>query len=139
MGSKKASKNLKNQKMNPEVYKLRKRVMNLIYEAKELDPTIPRLNVRVTHDHERILGQARLNQNIIWISERAITASEFDLRTIVFHEVLHAVYGIEHDESCPLMKAIHKPMNKRQCEYHFKKWVKIGQTQGKGDQELQSA
>lgn len=79
-------------KMNSDVYKLRRRVIDLIYEIKEL-VDLPRVEVRITDNHESILGQGTKGQfrgrSWIWISERAIKASEFDLRTIVYHEVLH--------------------------------------------------
>jgi hypothetical protein len=120
---KKKSKQLKNKDMNNEVYALRRRVMNFIYEAREL-AEMPRVEVRITDNHERILGQARMSGNIIWITERAVTYSDFDLRTIVFHELLHAVFGVEHDEGCKLMKAIHEPLTKSEVHKLFKGWVK---------------
>jgi hypothetical protein len=44
---KKKSKQLKNKDMNNEVYALRRRVMNFIYEAREL-AELPRVEVRIT-------------------------------------------------------------------------------------------
>lgn len=122
------TKKLKNKEMNTQTYKLRKEAMKFVYEAKLLDPTLPRITVRITDNADTILGMARFNKNIIWIVEKSITKNQYDLRTVVFHEILHAVYGIHHDESCPLMKAIHSPLSKRDCEYHFKKWIKRSQT-----------
>ena len=114
-------------KMNSDVYKLRRRVIDLIYEIKEM-VNLPRVEVRITDDHESILGQGTKGQfrgrSWIWISERAIKASEFDLRTIVYHEVLHAVFGVNHDESCPLMKPTHTPLEKREAQKLFMKWAK---------------
>ena len=42
------------------------------------------------------------------------------LRNIVFHEIAHAVYGTEHDESCPLMQsALNTILNKEDCLKHL--------------------
>ena len=114
---------MKNKEMSPEVYALRRQAIEMIYEAKKLVPDLPRLTVRITDNHERTLGKGWMKQNVIWLSERAVTGKDFDLRTIVFHEILHACYGIQHDESCPLMRAIHKPLSKAQCERLFLKWA----------------
>lgn len=120
-------KKLKNKESGAETYALRRRVMALIYEIKEL-VDIPRVEVRITDDHASVLGMGTMGpsrgRSWIWITERAITASEFDLRSIVYHEVLHAVYGVEHDESCPLMKPTHTPLSKAQAQKHFMKYAK---------------
>jgi hypothetical protein len=124
---------LQNKTMNPETYKLRRKVIDMIYEIKELvgkhGGSFPRVEVRVTEDHERILGKASMgrSKSIIWITERAITASEFDLRSIVYHEVLHTVYRIEHNESCPLMKPLHSPLSKAEVQRHFLKYIFLPQ------------
>jgi hypothetical protein len=118
------TKMVKNKEMNEATYKLRRRVMELIYEIKDL-ADIPRVEVRITDDHERVLGLGTMSGTpVIWITERAITASDFDLRTVVYHEVLHAVFHIKHDEKCPLMKATHSPLSKGEAQKHFMKWVK---------------
>lgn len=112
-----------NKKMNQDTYILRQEVMKLIYEAKQLVPSLPRITVRITHDHQSILGMGRIGGNQIWISERAISCNEFDLRAIVFHEILHAVFSLPHDNSCPLMKPVHSPLSKKEAQNHFIKWV----------------
>ena len=109
--------------MNNQTYKLKKEAMKFIYEAKALDPSLPRITVRITDSHSKTLGVGRFGKNIIWITEDAVNNPNYDLRTIVFHEILHAVYSVEHDEKCPLMKAIHTPLAKKYCEKHFKKWI----------------
>ncbi len=96
---------IENLKMDDGVYKLRREVIGYIYELKNSIPTLPRITVRVTEDHKEILAVARMEENIIWVSKRAI--NEFDLRTIVYHEIGHAVYGAEHDDNCPIMKPAH--------------------------------
>lgn len=118
--------NLKNKKMNDSTYALRKRVMSFVYEAKKLDPSLPRVSVRITDDHQRHLALATVGKKEIWVTEQAITKPDFDLRTIVFHEIVHACYGVRHDESCILMKSIHKPLSKSECEKAFMRYVRKG-------------
>lgn len=106
----------KNLRMDDGVYKLRREVMGYIYEAKEV-VELPRITVRVTENHKTMLGCAKISGNVLWITERAIT--EWDLRPIVYHEIGHAVFGAEHDEKCPLMKATQnqkEKVTKRQCQ-----------------------
>ena len=122
MRKNKKSSTLKNKKMDNRVYNLRRQVMKFIYEAKEI-VTLPYVDVRSTDDHRSILGQARLNDNIIWITEETITSSKYDLRTIVYHELLHAVYGITHHDNCPLMNPTPQPLSKTECQALFKKWA----------------
>lgn len=128
---------LKNKEMNPAVFKLRKKVMNLIYEASEIVP-LPRIEVRITDNHETTLAVGRMRKNVIWVSERAVTYSEFDLRTIVFHELLHAVFGVSHDENCPLMKPIHSPLSKKECHRLFKRWATKSSSLGKEEKSKAS-
>lgn len=97
---------LKNKKMNDEVYSLRRKVIDIIYEAKILYPSMPRITVRITYDSDKgILGVARLNKDIIWIPERTIKMTKNSLRNVVYHELCHAIFGIGHDENCPLMSS----------------------------------
>jgi len=42
----------KNLKMDDKVYKLRRRVINLIYELKKIKPDLPRITVRITEDKQ---------------------------------------------------------------------------------------
>lgn len=113
---------LQNKKMNNEVYKLRREAMKFIYEAKEITD-LPRITIRIIEDESKLLGAARLGTNEVWICERAVRSSKYDLRTIVFHELLHAVYSIGHDLKCPLMKPTHTPLSKGECHRLFKKWI----------------
>ena len=97
----------KNLKMNDDVYTLRRKVIDEIYVAKNLlrqhGIELPRLDVRITDNSGcNALGMARLNQNIIWISKDGLNYYG-KLREIVFHEIVHAVTGFEHDTNCVLM------------------------------------
>lgn len=96
-----------NLKMNDAIYKLRRQVIDYIYEAKEV-VELPRITVRITDNHKTMLGCATLEKDILWITERAINEG-WDLRSIVYHEIAHAVFGTKHDENCRLMKACQDP------------------------------
>ena len=90
-----------NLEMSDAVYALRKQVMDFIYEANEV-VKLPRITVRIAEPNEsQVLGVGRLGECIIWITPRAI--ANYDLRAIVYHEIIHAVYSAEHNEKCPLM------------------------------------
>ena len=90
-----------NKKMSPDVYKLRKEVMNYIYRAKKLvGGDLPRVDVRITNDSvESVLGVARLNDNIIWVPEESIHRKDVNLQELVYHELIHACFGYGHDKS----------------------------------------
>jgi hypothetical protein len=111
----------KNLTMNPETYRLRRQVIDLIYEAKALVP-IPRVTVRITENDQRLLGQAKMKDNTIWITERAVTTR--NIRTIVYHELLHAVFGVEHDADSPLMGPTYNPMDKESCQREYVRIIK---------------
>lgn len=112
------TKNLSNKKMNNATYEQRKEVINLIYQAKNLIPYLPRITVRIAENHSEILGVARLNKNTIWITERAVIS-----RAVVFHEIIHAVLGIDHIETCPLMASKIDPnLNNAVCDFLFIKY-----------------
>ena len=120
------SKDVQNYKMDSAVYALRKRVINFIYEIKEHVPNLPRIEVRVGKAKKRnLLGQAVLNKNIVWITDVALKNNDKELRNTVYHELLHAVYGTDHDEKCPLMQSkLNTVLNKEDCIKHFLKYIK---------------
>ena len=120
---KKKPRSLTVKKMSPAVYELRRKVIALVYEAKALVPTLPRLTVRITYNHESILAMAKISRDYIEVSDQAINRSDLDLRTIVFHEIIHAVFGVRHDEKCPLMKAHHTPLPKDRVHSLFLKYA----------------
>ena len=115
-----------NYKMDNEVYKLRRKVINLIYELKNEGLNLPRVDVRVGEAIDcNDLGVARLNDNIIWITKKAINESENYLRNVVYHELIHTIYGCRHNEKCPLMKATIKKdevLTKNKCLTIFKNY-----------------
>ena len=112
--------------MNDAVYKLRRQVIDLIYEAKRGGVNLPRIAVRVgeqTAKHKNVLGCAKISGNQMWITKDAIDLGLDTLRNIVFHEIAHAVYGTQHDERCPLMSAeVGTILNKEDCLKHLLKY-----------------
>ena len=113
--------------MNAEVYALRRRVMQFIYEVKKTIPTLPRVEVRIgTSKKKELLGQARLNQRVIWITDKALDMNDDKLRNIVYHELLHAICGTEHDTECPLMEPeLNTVLDKNDCLKHFTKHYQL--------------
>ena len=104
MRKNKTIKEFKNFKMTPEVFKMRTKVMKVLYELKHMGYNLPRIDVRIGHSKEcNTLAFAKLNQNIIWISERAIEQTENKFYHTVLHELIHTIYGCEHDEKCHIM------------------------------------
>jgi len=93
---------LHNKRMNNQVYQLKRNVINIIYDLKRY-VNLPRITVRITDKKDDLLGRARMNDNIIWIPENTFNSKY--LYQVVLHEILHAVYGIEHNEKCELMSA----------------------------------
>ena len=114
--------------MSDEVYKLRTQVINLIREAKRGGAKLPWIAVRVgeqTARHKHILGCATMKGNEMWITKEAIDLGIDTLRNVVFHEIAHAVFNINHDEKCPLMQAkLDTILSKENCIEHFTKYHK---------------
>ena len=114
----------KNLKMDDDVYKLRREVMKYIYEAKTLC-VLPRLDIRITEEMGRnTVGLARMKDKILWIPEDALK-DDLDMRAIVYHEILHAVYGVQHDPNCKLMSPYVETLTKVQADRLFKKQAKM--------------
>ena len=116
------SKLVKNKKMNNEVFKLRQKVMDIIYDLKK-DLDLPRITVRITDNNGAILGVGTMNEKVaIWITDLAFSYSYKKLYHVVAHEIGHAVYKLEHDEDCPLMKAtVNKGISKKKILEVLKK------------------
>ena len=121
------TKQIKNFIMNNETYKLRHKVVTLLYEIKREVENFPRIEVRIGEArNHNVLGVAQLKDKKIWITKRAVDMSEDALRNIVYHEVVHAVTGFGHDDKCPLMKPTLDGylLNKNQCMKYLKKYIK---------------
>jgi len=111
------TKEINNFEMNSEVYKLRRKVINLIYEVKKNIKDFPRIQVRIGVSRcQKTLGVASRGKCQVWITEEAINMGEDALRNIVYHELVHAVFGFGHDDKCPLMQPTLKTiLNKEDC------------------------
>ena len=95
---------IKNFKMNDITYKKRRKVIDLIYEAKKEIKDLPRIEVRIGEARKKnVLGVAMLKDCKIWITDDAINMGDDALRNVVFHEIVHAVTGFRHDKNCYLM------------------------------------
>ena len=111
--------------MDNEVYKNRRKVLDFIYELKNEGFKLPRIDVRIgTSQKCNVLGKARLKDNIIWITQEAINNGSNELRSVVYHELLHAIYGCNHVKGCPIMSAVQPDVvaNKSQSIEIFKKY-----------------
>jgi len=121
--------------MNPETYALRRRVIEIIYEAKnlarkELGIDLPRIQARIVDkDPESVLkrnalGTACLGTSEIWIPKDTLDSTYYNLKSIVFHEILHAAYCVPHIKSSPLMSAYYAKMTDEDINKWFIKHVK---------------
>ncbi len=97
-------------KMNDNTYKLRRKVINIIYglnnflKEKKCDP-LPRIEVRIVEEHKckrAVGGYAYIGKNIIHIPEKTLDYNYESLLRVVIHEVLHGI-GFEHDNNCHIM------------------------------------
>ena len=107
---------IRNKRMNSDTFKQRQVVMQFVREAKTLlGDKFRRIDVRVgERAHNcivggQVLGLARLGDDIIWIPESTLERNTDTIRHVVLHEIVHALTGKGHDESCPLMASFFKP------------------------------
>ena len=106
MRKNKTTKNFTNFKMDGDVYLQRCKVMSVIYAVKKAGMNIPRIDVRIGEDKNcHVLGKGRLNDNIIWITPKAINKGENYLYHTVLHELVHTIFGKGHSRTCHLMSA----------------------------------
>ena len=105
-------------RMNDQVYALRRKVIDIIYEANRRlqangHPRLPRQEVRIVDGGKcSTLGYAWLGANIVHIVRGTCeghrdTDTHTELLYTTLHELLHSVRGVEHTESCPLMSTYH--------------------------------
>ena len=79
------TKEIKNFEMNNEVYKLRRKVINLIYEVKNKVENFPRVEIRIGESRcDKTLGIASRGKRQVWITKEAIDMGEDALRNIVY-------------------------------------------------------
>ena len=106
----KAIKGARVRKMDNATYALRRRVIDIIYEAKnELRAhglQLPRIEVRIVDTDPSVTacGYAYLGANVVHIATKwATNGTAAELYHIVLHEIVHAATGFRHDENCYLM------------------------------------
>ena len=119
------TKHINNNKMNDATFILRRKVIDILYEAKRQRIDLPRINVRIgtpAKGHENVLGVGgRLN---IWITEKAISRGHNYLLHVTLHELCHAVFNLDHDEKCKLMAStIGTPCEAREAWTIFKQYA----------------
>ena len=92
--------------MNNDTYALRRKVIDIIYQAKNKGFKLPRIEVRVVNTQVRneACGYAYLGKNIVHINEKWINENTDCLTHIVLHEIVHAVTSFGHDNNCYLMQ-----------------------------------
>jgi predicted metal-dependent hydrolase len=115
----------KNLEMNGHVFALRRKVIALVYEANRLVPNLPRVEVRIVENEGNTLGVASLKTKHISIMANCVADNDEILRHVVFHELVHTLFGVRHDETCPLMKALVSiPCSKQEAHAIFKQYAK---------------
>lgn len=106
--------------MNPETYALRRQIIDIVYRAKnllrkKLNYDLPRQTVRIIdvdptvflayegkYIPNHLLGCATLGGNDIYIPAETLS-SEYDVLEIVYHELLHSAFCIDHDPKSIIM------------------------------------
>ena len=111
--NKRTMKGFEQMRMNDQVYALRRKVIEIIYQANDKLreaglSKMPRQTVRIVDSKEctTVAGYAWMGQDIVNIKQDTCR-KEYLLHTVL-HELCHSVLAVEHDEQCPLM-ASHLP------------------------------
>ena len=109
-------------KMNDETYKLRKKVINIIYDVNKFCnknnlQKLPRIEVRIVSDipkckegkykGSKIIGYAYEGGKVIHIPETTLNFKDNKILFVVLHEILHSI-GFKHKKGCPLMNPFYK-------------------------------
>ena len=96
--------------MNDDLFIQRRRVINMLYEAKNHLASIielPYITVRIADfNQENLLGLGFFIKNEIVISDKMKKWSDEYLRFVVYHELGHAYFNAQHNEQCILMKPV---------------------------------
>jgi len=114
-----------NHKMNNDVYKNKQKVLNFIYELKNEGLKLPYVRVKIGDAKKcNVLAKAKMKKCEIWVTQKAIDKGSNELRSVVYHELLHAIYGCEHVKGCLIMDAVQPEVvaNKSKSIEIFKKY-----------------
>lgn len=88
-------------KMDDNVYAMRRKVMDELYNIKRRGYRIPRIEVRIVSENTDACAYAYLGQNIIHFNKKYINVKRFT--QVVLHEIVHATFGIGEVVGCRLM------------------------------------
>jgi len=123
-GGKMKTKEIKNFKMNDATYKERRKVINILYEARNRGIKLPRVEVRIgepTKCAPNVLGVGGGLK--IWITDKAIDRGYQYLLHVVLHELCHSVFNLPHNEKCKLMSSkLSTPCEVEEAWKIFKKY-----------------
>ena len=116
--------------MNDETYKLRREVIDFIYELKNVAPDLPRIQVRIVDmipqvkKEQGVLGFAYLKLDTIFIDNDFIKETNNSLELVVAHEILHGSLGIRHvsDKQDIMYYKSQRNKSKDWIISEFKKW-----------------
>jgi len=124
MERKDASKDYEIPDMTDELYELRREVIDIIYDAKDLCD-LPWIKVKIVEYQNSTLGTAWMEGNKMYIATRAVEKDSIDLRGLVYHEILHTVFGVDHVGGCPLMDPTHpeREYSKEELDELFVKYA----------------
>jgi predicted SprT family Zn-dependent metalloprotease len=95
------SRNAKMLKMDNDIYQLRRKVMNVLYDIKGRGYNIPRVEVRVVSEDTEACAYAYLGKNVVHFNRAYMNRANFT--QIVLHEVVHASFGVGEIVGCKLM------------------------------------
>ena len=120
-------------KMDNDTYKLRKNVMNIIYDANRIvknydGSRLSRVEVRIVKqspcEKTRVNGYAYRGGNVIHIREDVAEKDNLSLYHTTYHELVHTLFNQKHNQKCKLMKAGAKRIKKEQAEKIFLNYYK---------------
>jgi len=109
------------QPMCPALFKQRRRVIDLVYDAKEVlvDLDLPRVEVRIVNFHDdngvdgHPLGMAILSDDLAAMLIDCGRIAELDdnwLRFVVWHELVHTWFHYSHVENSPAIADVLAPL-----------------------------
>ncbi len=90
--------------MNDNTYALRRKVMTVIYKAKNKGFDLPRVEVRVVKDTKGACAYAYRGKCIVHVDEKYLSPKyDWMLTRLILHELGHAIFGLSRVIGCRLM------------------------------------
>lgn len=112
----------KMRKMDGDTYRLRRNVIDIIYDLKKV-VDLPRVEVRIVDLNNEVCGYGYYGRNVIHIGAKYAKLGGDALYHIVLHEIVHAVTSFKHDENCHLMQSV-IPLGKFDNDKALKSFLK---------------